>query len=317
MQFGNKKWEETIKEITLPIFTSLLFAGSYIAANITVSELEPLTITFLRYGIAWIFLTSLLFHFKPSSLRVAKSDLWQLLLLGVFGIIGYHYFFFLSLKFTKVANTAIINALSPIVTAIFAAAFLKERLSSKNYMGVTLAFAGVIILLSRGKIDNILQMEINIGDGLMLLAVLSWVFYSLLIKKLQKKYHSFTLTYFATAFGGGLLFFLSLTENLFVQLQNISFASFLSLLYMGIAASGLGYLLYNFSIKEIGPTKTSGFVYSLVPVFVAILALIAFKQEITLIIVLSTFLIIVGLYFMLIVKDRRSQRMVKSLRSSD
>ena len=58
-----------------------------------------------------------------------------MMLLGVTGIVAYHYFFFLSLRFTDVANTAIINALSPVVTAIAAAIFIGRMVEPKKLPG--------------------------------------------------------------------------------------------------------------------------------------------------------------------------------------
>ena len=68
---------------------------------------------------------------------------------------------------------------------------------------------------------------------------------------------------------------------------------------MGVFASGLGYLTYNLSIERIGPTRTSSFVYSTVPVFVAALATVFFAEAITTIMVASTVLILIGLRFAL------------------
>ncbi len=133
----------------------------------------------------------------------------------------------------------------------------------------------------------------------MLVSVFSWVIYSLLIKKLLDKYTGFTLTYYATFFGMVLLMFLVISENFTEQIQSISKTSIYSLLYMGIGASGIGYFFYNLSIKEIGPTKTASFVSSLVPIFVAGLALQFFDQKITGVIIISTMLIIFGLHFTL------------------
>jgi drug/metabolite transporter (DMT)-like permease len=73
---------------------------------------------------------------------------------------------------------------------------------------------------------------------------------------------------------------------------------------MGIFASGLGYLLYNLSIREIGATRTSSFVYSVIPLVVAVLAWLFFQQSITPAMVVSMALILIGLHLMLAVKPR-------------
>ncbi|MEE9267444.1 MAG: DMT family transporter, partial [Gammaproteobacteria bacterium] len=223
-----------------------------------------------------------------------------------FGIVGYHYFFFLSLRYTEVANTAIINALSPVLTGVAAALLMKERLSRGNYAGLVVAFLGVLILLSDGDIETILAVRFNKGDLLMLLSVISWVVYALLIRSMLDRYSGFTLTFYATLFGVLMLLFLAPLEAPLGEIQAISRASLLSVLYMGICGSGLGYLLYNLSIREIGATRTSSFVYSVIPLMVAVLALLIFRQPITPTMIASMVLILVGLHMMLAVKPRKT-----------
>jgi drug/metabolite transporter (DMT)-like permease len=292
------------KKILFPLSTGLLFSGAYISAKYTTVDLGPLTTSFLRYLVALVFLSFFLIHYKIGILNVARGDIGSFFLLGLSGILGYHYFFLLSLRYTVVANTAIINAASPILTAIAAAIFIKERLTWSNYSGVVLAFIGVIVLLVRGSMANLLGMNVNIGDALMLLATLSWVVYALVVKRLIDKYSGFTITFYATLFGVALLFLLALSENFTYQIQHISDSSIYAVLYMGVCSSGLGYLLYNLSIREIGPTRTSSFVYSLVPILVAILALLFFGQPITWVMVCSMVLIIAGLNFVLVDKKK-------------
>ena len=291
-----------MNRVLLPLMTSVLFSGSYIAGKYTTLDLGPLTTTLLRYFIALLFLSSLLLHYKGSALILRRRDIVPALLLGLFGIVGYHYFFFLSLRYTEVANTAIINALSPVLTSVAAAIVIKERLSRGNYAGVLVAFLGVLILLSRGDIDTILAFRFNKGDLLMLLSVACWVVYALLIRTMLDRYSGFTLTFYATLFGVLMLLFLAPQEAPLGEIQKISRASLLSVIYMGICGSGLGYLLYNLGIREIGPTRTSSFVYSVIPLIVAVLALLFFQQPITLIMIASMVLILVGLQMMLAVK---------------
>ncbi len=291
-----------MNRILLPLMTSVLFSGSYIAGKYTTLDLGPLTTTLLRYLIALLFLSGLLLHYKRRALILRGRDIVPALLLGLFGIVGYHYFFFQSLRYTEVANTAIINALSPVLTSLAAAVLIKERLSRGNYAGILVAFIGVLLLLSRGDSDTILSLRFNKGDLLMLLSVISWMVYALLIRTMLDRYSGFTLTFYATLFGVVMLLFLAPQEAPLGTIQEISRASLLSVIYMGICGSGLGYLLYNLSIREIGPTRTSSFVYSVIPIIVAVLALLFFQQPITPIMIASMILILLGLRMMLAVK---------------
>ena len=287
------------KKIVFPLLTSLLFSGSFIAGKYTTFDLQPLTASLLRYLIALLFLTGFAGYYGRTSLKIKREDIASLFVLGLFGIAAYHYFFFLSLRYTEVANTAIINALTPVVTGVAAAIFIGERLSRTNYFGILIASIGVIILLTKGGISNLSGLQFNRGDLLMLLSVFSWVIYTLIVKKLVTKYSGFTVTFYATLFGTILLFLFALTEDPVNQIRHISVVSIFSVIYMGIFASGIGYLFYNYSIVEIGPTKTAGFIYSGVQIFVAILSYIFFNRIITISMSISAVLIILSLKFML------------------
>lgn len=284
-------------KVLLPVLTSFLFAGSFVAGKYTTVDLGPLTTSLLRYIIAMavlgLFITR---SAQPAkALTVARSDWGSMALLGLFGVVGYHYFFFSSLRYTATANTAIINAFNPVVTAIMAALFIGERLTCRQYSGILLALLGVLTLLTRGNLTALLRLDLNRGDGLMLCAVLCWVVYSLIIKQLSQRYSGLTITFYAAVAGVGQLLVLAIAERWWQQLATLSLASLLSIIYMGVAASGVAYLLFNLSIQRIGPTRTASTVYSLVPIFVAALAWLFFREPLTGAMVASMGLILLGI----------------------
>ncbi|WP_072621212.1 DMT family transporter [Spirulina major] len=288
-----------IPPIALPLGASLLFAGSFIAGKYTTADLLPLTTSLWRYLAALLFLTGMAWRLPSLSLTVARRDLLPLSLLGLSGIVGYHYFFFSSLRYTAVINTAIINATNPIITSIAAAIILGETLAFKNYLGGAIAFLGVILLLTGGNLQNLITLQFNQGDGLMLLAVLCWVAYSLLLKRLSRRYSGFTLTYYAALFGVIFLLLLAAPEHPITQLRTSALSSQLGILYMGIGTSGLGYLQYNLSVIAIGATRTACIIYSFVPIFVALLSLLFFGVAIAPLMLLIMALIIAGVNLML------------------
>lgn len=278
------------------VSAGILFSGSFVAAKVSTLELLPLTTTFFRYLVAFSFLNLLIPYFGLAALRLPVSALVATSLLALSGIVGYHYLFFLSLNFTEVANTAIINAMSPVVTAGCAALVLREKLTARNYLGVLLAFSGVLLLLTRGDASTLLRLKFGRGDLLMLGAVLCWVGYSLYFRHLLKRCHSFALTYYSALVAVLLLAFPAARENAGAQLRQASLNAFFALLYMGVFASGLGYLCYNFSIKTIGPTLTASVVYSVVPLLVVLLGYGFFDEPVTPAMALSAILVVGGIY---------------------
>ncbi len=85
-----------LQKLLLPLGTSVLFAGSFIAGKFTTADLSPIVTTWLRYLITLIFLSGWFIVSMRSAFKVKLSDLGTLSLLGLFGVVGYHYFFFLS-----------------------------------------------------------------------------------------------------------------------------------------------------------------------------------------------------------------------------
>ena len=129
------QYTETLNMAFLPLITSLLLAGAFIAGKFATTDLSPLVTAWLRFAIALGFLSGLAIVSQSSPFRVARSDLFLMVLLGVFGIVGYHYFFFASLQYTTVGNTALIKATNPVITGFIAAIALREKLTPKNYWG--------------------------------------------------------------------------------------------------------------------------------------------------------------------------------------
>ncbi|MEM8503642.1 MAG: DMT family transporter [Cyanobacteria bacterium P01_D01_bin.1] len=290
----NSLWNQSL----LAVLTSLLFAGSFVAGKYTTGEMGPLLITLLRYVVASMFLGLLVWQKKDIGPRISTASVVEKIcffLLGSTGVVGYHFFFFSSLRYTAVANSAIINAFNPVVTGFAAAVILKEKLATKNYLGGVIAVVGVLVLLTDGNLAALLQFQFNRGDLLMLCAVLCWAFYSILLRYLGRRYSGLAISYYGALFGVAQLALLVIPELRAAGMPILSLPAVLGIAYMGIGASGIGYLLFTISTQRIGPIKSTSIVYSGVPVWVALLAWLFFSEPVTPWMIVSMALILFGL----------------------
>jgi len=276
--------------------TSLLFSGSYIAGRYATQSIEPLLATLIRHMIAGVFLQLVVWQ-RPNGLnlealsKASRRDWLCLFLTGTFGVVGHHFFFLSSLRHTSMANSAIISASTPVVTGLFAAAFSKEKLSLQNYSGGMMALIGILVLLAKGDLSNLLQLQFNRGDLMMVGAVVCWASYSVLIRHLSSRYSSLMLSYCSVLFGTLQL----LMAAPWITSGTVSWPAILGLLYMGIAVSGMGCLLFTLSVRCVGPTKSNSIVYGSLPLCVAWLAWLFFSEPITPWMILSMGLVTVGL----------------------
>ena len=119
----------------------------------------------------------------------------------------------------------------------------------------------------------------SVGISLMLLAVLCAVGYTLMVKKLTKRYNAYSITTYQNIFGT--LMFLPLF--LVFDLRDFANAghtlkAILNLGYLAIFGSSIAFILFNYSIKTIGVTRTEIF-SNLIPVLTAVFAYFMLGEE--------------------------------------
>ncbi len=202
---------------------------------------------------------------EKSIYKLKKEDIPVFSFTGIVGMVGYHIFFFKASTYTTATNSSLIAASNPIITCILSVIFLKDKLSSKGIIGIILSFTGVLLTITNGAIANILNINFNKGDILMIIAVLCWASYGVFSKKVMPRYSPMTLTFYSFLFCTLFLIPFVIYEKPLSLINKVPYYSYISILYMSIFASVIGYLVQQISIKQIGPSKTSIFV-NLVPI---------------------------------------------------
>ncbi len=91
----------------------------------------------------------------------------------------------------------------------------------------------------------------------MIIAVLCWASYGVFSKKVMPRYSPMTLTFYSFLFCTLFLIPFVIYEKPLSLINKVPYYSYISILYMSIFASVIGYLVQQISIKQIGPSKTS------------------------------------------------------------
>ncbi|GBU11007.1 amino acid exporter for phenylalanine [Erysipelotrichaceae bacterium] len=270
------------------IFSVIVWGSTFVSTKILLQAFTPLEILIFRFLIGYIalFIFTLHKHIKPK-----KSEEIMFFLAALSGIVLYFLFENIALTLTTASNVGIIIAIAPIFTTLFAAFFLKgEQLKVPFFIGMMLSLLGIIIM----SIFNGSALSFHpVGDGLALLAAIFWAAYSILIKKIAAFGYPILQTT-RRIFGYGLLsmlpclLFFDFSPNLAALL---SVKNSGNLLFLGLGASALCFLTWNYALDILGATKTSVYIYAL-PAITIILSWI-FLNEI------PTVQIIVGIVFVL------------------
>ncbi len=138
------------------VYTQLLgFAiftgGTFNASKYAVQYFEAIHIAAWRFGIAAFVMLCLLKIRKDFDLEVWMQNRTYYLLLGIVGVFGFNFFFFLGMRYTEAVNGALIMATNPLVTTLLASVILREKIVKRQGIGMLLALIGVVFVLTQGS----------------------------------------------------------------------------------------------------------------------------------------------------------------------
>lgn len=282
-----------IKIYLLMTVTTVFWAGAFVAAKIGIAEMTPVQLTFYRFFFASLVIVFIMMRKEErKDWLIKKEDMLFVFLLSLIGMVGYHLLFFKAVEYTTAGNASIIAAANPIITMILASFILGEVLTLQRIAVFSLAFMGVVLTLTGWNLQELLALNFNKGEMIMVCATTLWAIYSILVRKMVKKYSPLILTTYCFVICTIIILPFAAREGLIPQ---VSIKAWGGSLYMAIFASVIGYLVQQMAIKEIGPSKANLFI-NLVPFFSIILAWIILDETTTLLNILSGCMIVLAVY---------------------
>ncbi len=252
------------------LITVICWGCSFISSKILMEEagMTPVEVFVYRFGIAYLLI--LTFTFKHLKSRNRKDEL-QFALCGVCSGTLYFLMENYALMYTSTGNVSLLSSISPIFVAILLALIYKTRMHRGEIIGSGIAFTGVALVIFSESISKGLGFEINpLGDLLAISCALSWAIYSIAIKRLIPFYNTFFISRKLFFYGLVTAIPLMLTQPEplhFDVLLDLSHPKYLiNLLFLAVMCSTMAYVLWNESMKLIGPLATNNYVYLQPPV---------------------------------------------------
>ncbi|HBX22096.1 MAG TPA: EamA/RhaT family transporter [Desulfotomaculum sp.] len=272
----------------------LIWSTNFILGKILVQSLPPFTITAVRFGVASIILMLLLFTRKD--IKIPPRSLWpSIIALGITGVFAFNTLVYFGLRYTTTINSTIINAFNPVLVALLAVIWLKEDVSIKRIGGFLISVAGVFVIAIRGSWGIFLSMSFNPGDIIILMATFIWAVYSTLGKKVMTVITPLEATTYASLVGVILLVPAAIWEWRGDVAYHMSWQAAVSLVYLGVFASVIGFLWWNHSIARLGSTVAANF-YNLIPVYAIIMAYFFLDERIQAYHLFGGTLVLIGVY---------------------
>ncbi len=272
------------------LLTVIIWGTTFISTKILLAGFQPVEILFFRFVMG---LTALLLVYPRRLKGTSKAQELTFAAAGLCGICLYYLLENIALTYTMASNVGVIISVAPFFTALLSHILLKEERPKANFLlGFAVAMAGIFLISFNGT-----KLALNpVGDLLALLAALIWACYSVLTKKISGYgYHTILTT--RRIFCYGILFMLPTLFLFDFRLELARFANpvyLFNIVFLGLGASALCFVTWNFALKVLGPVRTSVYIY-MVPVITVVTSVAVLHEKITALAAVGTVLTLAGL----------------------
>ncbi|GAB4215665.1 MAG: DMT family transporter [Rhodoferax sp.] len=259
--------------MTLP---PLFWASNAVVGRLIAPLVSPMTLNGLRWVLAFVLLLPL----AGAVLRPA-SPIWaasrRFLLLSLLAIGGYNALLYLALNTSTPINVTLVGASTPVWMLGIGRVFFGMRIGARQWLGSALSIAGVMLVLSRGELQVLMQVRLVAGDVYMLLASAAWTYYSWMLvhpttepPSVRRDWAAFLLA--QVAFG---LLWSSLSVGtewaLGLGRLHLSGTLLAALVFIAVCPAVLAYRFWGAGVALAGPS-VAGFFVNLTPLFTAVMS---------------------------------------------
>ncbi len=292
-KMGNGMLGGTLLGHIAAIVTVAMWGYSFVSSKVLLDNgLGPVHIYFYRFVLAYLMVLFI------SHKRLWASNWRDEGLFVVCALTSGSLYFIAentALQYTLTTNVSLLTSLSPLITTMLVGLVYKtEKFGIGTGLGSAIAVAGVACVV----FNSSTSLEVRpLGDFLALAAAFSWAFYSLILRRLNAHYDVWFITRKTFFYG-----ILTSIPFLIFEPESQSVATIISrpevyanLLFLGLGASTIAYVLWAYTVKTVGAVKANNYMY-LQSIVTLIVSAIVLGEHVNFIGYLGIFLILAGLW---------------------
>lgn len=247
-----------------------IWAANFSVVKASLQDFHPLAFNTTRFLLASALL-ALIVWASGGSLRFERRDWWSLIWLGVLGNTAYQVLFIFGIDWTLAGNAALMLATVPIFATLLSVALGHERVGPGVWIGAALSFIGIALVVWGGAKTVRFGADTVRGDLTMLAAAVAWSVYTVGSSPLLRKYGTLPVTAITMWIGAAGLAAVSVPALTNQAWADVRPWSWVGLLYSGIMAIAVAYLLWYYSVRHLGSSRTA--VYSnIIPLAALVIA---------------------------------------------
>lgn len=265
----------------LQAFSAVFFwSFNTILATLFVTDLSPIEFAFGRWFFAMLILLPMAWEgLKENYAYLLRRWKW-VVALAISGIVLDNTLIYIAARTTTPVEMGLLNALGPVFLCFLTWIFLRAPVYKTQVFGILCAFVGVVVIVSKGKWDNLTALRFSAGDWWMILNAFCFALYSFLQHSRPDFVKQRDLLAATVVAGVLVLLPVLVWQTPIERLKMLGGDEYSVLLYLGVFNSVIAYLMWNSALDAIGPIKT-GIVYYLIPVLTMIEAVVILHERIS------------------------------------
>ncbi len=276
----------------------LLWASNSILVKIVLREIDPLTLTWLRFVIAGLFYLPYAVLTRAEAPRYTGREGMMLLAAGIALVPVFSLTLYWALSYTTVANTALVRMTEPAWVLLLGALLLGERATSRQLGGFALALLGTLALVLLGQPPSGGGEHHVLGMMYMGANSFAWVGYVLCFKHLLRRHSVTQLTTHAALVGSAALFLVTgwtHASPVARQALAMSALAWVLVIAMALLVTITSNQLFAYGLQRVPAGVATAYSY-LIPVVSAGGAWLFLGEPITKVVVVCGAVIAVGVY---------------------
>ncbi|MER2535730.1 MAG: DMT family transporter [Rhizobiaceae bacterium] len=163
--------------------TTLFWAGNAVAGKLAVGHISPMLLNLVRWVAAAVVLGLLARDKLRGDWPAAKRNAGLLLALGFSGMTVFSGGLYFALLSTSAINASIMQASMPLVVFVVSFLMYGTKTSLGQAAGFVLSLIGVAITVSHGDLWRLSEMDLNRGDAVMVVAIISYGLYTVALRR--------------------------------------------------------------------------------------------------------------------------------------
>ena len=253
----------------------LLWAGNAVVGRLVREMVSPMALNFIRWLLAFL----VLLPFATAMLR-RESPLWahwkRFTVLGLLGIGCYNALQYLALHTSTPVNITLVGSSMPLWMLAIGTLFFGARVTGREMLGAVLSMAGVLLVLGRGDWRHLAALRLVPGDLYMMLATISWAFYSWLLSRTRepaearRDWASFLMAQMVFGLAWSSLFAAG-EWTLAAAHVDWGWPLASALVFITLGPALLAYRCWGLGVQRAGP-QVAGFFSNLTPLFAALMS---------------------------------------------